>query len=169
MASIFFKNSQGWMARGCGEGLSVSRGGVRPLSGRARRGFARLERVSTEGAARYALIVHPDTTALVNGYLIPSIKVLCHRDEVEVEGFRFYFTAESPACVYSWDAGKPGTCGRCHALLHGDVAGCACGLTFHQTAELDCFTYAAYCPRCGMPTTLTADFSWLPEEVASCP
>lgn len=129
-----------------------------------------------------ALLTQPYVQLHVNGLpIIGGLHILEHRDEILVEGSRYYFSAESQpmVSVFRLDEGaRRPTCPVCRGTLKdGETAvRCpGCSRWFHQIASQEgqrgrtCWTYADTCRFCQHPTSLSGEPTWTPmreEEVA---
>jgi hypothetical protein len=99
---------------------------------------------------------------------VAGMHVLRDRDEIAVgTNTEMFFSAETLAHIEGFPgAPQPAYCGRCRqAMTAGNPAvRCPqCGLWYHQTAELPCWTYAEACGFCPQKTALDAGFVWIPE------
>jgi hypothetical protein len=156
-----------------GDPLLLTNQGVQVLPECRQKLPPRATLLSRAGANQYVVMGTSDEATLaVNGYLIPTLRVLRHKDEILVENARYYFSAESPVEVREWSEAAPGEavlCARCHARLRGGdlVAACpSCGAVCHESEDLACLSYEPECPRCGAAISMdSAKFSWTPEEL----
>ncbi|MGB9620632.1 MAG: hypothetical protein ACPL7K_09490, partial [Armatimonadota bacterium] len=118
------------------------------------------------------LLSGPEAGVQVNGK--PDrlgICVLQDRDELFFTDSRtrIYYTRETPASVTSF----PGSdreirCARCTAPLepgNPSVRCPGCGLWYHESEELPCWTYAQTCAECGALTSLDGSYTWTPEDL----
>jgi hypothetical protein len=133
---------------------------------------ASVVQVSAEGRVAWVLLVADTGKVRVNGRSVPTrIRVLRDQDEIRVGAERFFFSAEERAqvCGFSGD-GQSASCPRCKQPLHrGDLSvrcpGTRCGVSYHQSEVLPCWTYADRCALCGYPTALDAGYQFSPEDL----
>ena len=122
------------------------------------------------GSPIWALVASQKSGVRVNGRVPPAgLCVLAERDEIRIEGGpRYFFSRELLATVEEFPGSERAVfCGRCRQPIEvGTPSVCCpnCGIWFHQTAGLPCWTYAETCSFCGKPTALEAGFSWVPED-----
>ena len=102
--------------------------------------------------------------------LLAGLRVLRDRDEIILEGGqRFFFSKECLARIESSPAtGESLLCQRCRQpIAEGtDAVHCPqCGLWYHQSDTLPCWTYSPQCAVCGGATNLSTaqQFHWTPE------
>ena len=122
-------------------------------------------------ASAWLLIAAAGHDVRVNGdATLLGVRVLADRDEINVAGVgEFFFSTESLARVESF-AGSTQTiyCPRCRQVIDegAPTVKCPqCSVWYHQTEELNCWTYAETCALCPQPTDLDAGFRWTPEEL----
>ncbi len=133
-------------------------------------GFARLVRVDGAGSESWALIVSPGFAVRVNGRApAAGLCVLADRDEIRVGAAeQYFFSTESLAAVEAFPgAERTMYCGRCSQRMEpgAPAVRCpGCGVWFHQSPDLPCWTYAQKCAFCDTGTSLDAGFTWIPEE-----
>lgn len=107
--------------------------------------------------------------ARVNGLApVAGVRVLQDRDEIRATPSNtLFFSAETLARAEEFPASERAVyCGRCRqAMETGQLAvRCPqCGIWYHQTESLPCWTYAPACAFCPQSTPLDAGFSWIPE------
>jgi hypothetical protein len=105
----------------------------------------------------------------VNGMpLFGGVRVLRDRDEIRVGSHRAFFSEEEPPRVVPFPgADQPVLCPRCkQPLVVGDPSvRCACGLWYHQSTDLPCFSYSDHCAHCDRPTALDAGYRWSPDAL----
>ena len=126
---------------------------------------------STNAGGRWAVVAGHTTDLRVNGIplMAMGMRVLADRDELAIPGVgSAYFSAEQLATVAPFPgADRVVLCGRCRQeIARGtpSVECPQCGTAYHETAELNCFTYGAHCAFCPAPTALDAGYSWVPED-----
>lgn len=131
---------------------------------------ASVVQVTSEGRVAWVLLVADTGRVRVNGRSVPArMRVLRDQDEIRIGAQRFFFSAEERAQVREFSGEGPGaSCPRCkQALRKGDLSvrcpGTKCGVSYHQSEELPCWTYAGVCALCGHPTALDAGFQFSPE------
>lgn len=147
----------------------------KPLEG-SELGFPGIQ-VHVLGAARgAALLVQPGLWIRVNGEpVLGGLRVLEHKDEILLQGKRFYFSSESAPVRVAYrvsEGGRPPTCPICRGPIKDEMqAVCCpgCGRWFHQLdATPDrpakpCWTYALTCRFCSHPTAFSAEAVWRPD------
>ena len=99
-----------------------------------------------------------------------GIRALHHKDCVEFGGRRMFFSAERLARAEPFAApgDKPVFCPRCKQPIAPGTPSVrcpACGVAYHQTADLPCWTYSRTCAFCPQPTELRDALTWTPEEL----
>jgi hypothetical protein len=174
MARLWRKNADGWSAeelagaeRTLIEAEPATASGADANAAAAAR--AGVMPVDIAGAKFWALIAPARSDARVNGAPVAAgLRVLADRDEIRIDGEVRYFSAESLAVVVPLPATERTLyCGRCRLEIEaGSAAICCptCGIWYHQSAELPCWTYTPKCGFCPQPTALDAGFAWTPEE-----
>jgi hypothetical protein len=119
----------------------------------------------------WSLLIPAAVAARVNGVSSPlGIVVLVDRDEIRLPGADpvFLSTETLPTVVPFATGTSHGFCPRCRQPLEPGAPSVecpACGLWYHQTDTLPCWTYSDRCVACGRPTPLDAGYAWSPEEV----
>jgi rRNA maturation protein Nop10 len=133
-------------------------------------GGGRLVRAAAGDPPAWMLLAGDDAAVRVNGRApVAGACVLEDRDEIRAGGAQFYFSTETLAAVETF-AGGDGRrihCCRCHQEIAPGAAAVrcpGCGVFYHQTEQLPCYTYAATCAQCGQDTSLQAGFRFVPEE-----
>ena len=118
-------------------------------------------------AAGHDVRVNGDATLL-------GVRVLADRDEINVAGVgELFFSTESLARVEEFNGESTDTtpaiyCPRCRQLVADGALSVKCpqcGVWYHETDELNCWTYAETCALCPQPTDLDAGFRWTPEDL----
>jgi uncharacterized protein YbaR (Trm112 family) len=123
------------------------------------------------GSGSWVLIAAPGFEVRVNGAAVPlGIRVLADRDEISTdEGGAIYFSTENLARVEPFPGAQNRLfCPRCKQAVETDhpaVRCPQCGVWYHQTDELPCWTYAQHCALCDQSTQLSAGYRWTPEEL----
>lgn len=106
---------------------------------------------------------------LVNGFApVAGLHVLRDHDEIRVGASgTLFFSAETLAHVEEFPGSERAMfCGRCRQPMQKSelaVACPGCGIWYHQTDSLPCWTYAHACAFCPQQTALDASLSWTPE------
>jgi hypothetical protein len=130
-----------------------------------------LRRTVGEPDTSWSLLIPAAVPVLVNGAPSPlGLVVLADRDEIRVPGLPpVFFSTETLAAIVPFPAGAPrGFCPRCKQPIElgASAVSCPdCGLWYHQSDTLPCWTYGDRCAACARPTPLDTGFSWTPEEV----
>ena len=99
-----------------------------------------------------------------------GIRVLRDRDEVRVGNLRMFYSAETLARIVPFsktDAKKP-LCPRCRQPIVEQTPAVRCpqcGVWYHQSEDLPCWTYSEECALCDQPTELEAGYRWTPENL----
>jgi hypothetical protein len=110
---------------------------------------------------------------LLNGEpLRTGIRVLADRDELHVDGVgRVFFSTERLARVEPCPGAEPAVrCVRCKQIIEPgtDAVRCPqCGVWYHQSDDLPCWTYTPHCVLCPQPTALETGYRWTPAEVGA--
>lgn len=105
----------------------------------------------------------------VNGEpLFLGTRVMMHRDEIRIDGERFFFSTEQLASIEPLpELDHAVHCARCKQPAHtGKLAvRCpGCGAWYHQNGEYDCWSYDSKCSLCGMTTEIGGGYQWTPEQ-----
>jgi hypothetical protein len=123
------------------------------------------------GAGRgTALLAPPGKVVHVNGRRVWSgLRILHHKDEIQVDGRRLFYSAEMQPRVgiYEACAGAARKCAVCRmSIKDGDpiVACPGCSRLYHQSEAKPCWTYRERCVFCSHPTSLTGEAAWQPEQ-----
>ena len=177
MAHLWIQGDAGWDARKLtGRQFALAATGTpqfavgETLAGGSGEKAAWLISADAGGSPIWALVASQKSGVRVNGRVPPAgLCVLAERDEIRIEGGpRYFFSRELLATVEEFPGSERAVfCGRCRQPIEvGTPSVCCpnCGIWFHQTAGLPCWTYAETCSFCGKPTSLDAGFSWVPEE-----
>ncbi len=149
-----------------------------PLETELAPGAVRLVRFGNSSDSGVALLMKPDVEVRINGLpTLGGLRILAHRDELLIEGRRFYYSAESTPLLTRFlltEGTRRPTCPVCRGpLADGDQAiQCpGCGRWFHQSDEAQpgrrprtCWSYAATCRFCRHPTALNGAAAWRPEQ-----
>jgi hypothetical protein len=126
-------------------------------------------RAESGGASAWVLMLAGDADVRVNGFApVAGMRVLQDRDEIRIGGAQpLFFSAETLAHIEEFPGAERAVfCGRCRQpMKKGEPAvRCpGCGIWYHQTESLPCWTYAETCGFCPHPTALDAGFGWIPE------
>jgi hypothetical protein len=105
----------------------------------------------------------------VNGFpAVAGVRVLQDRDEIRAGLLDpIFFSTETLARVEEFPGHERTVyCGRCRQAMEiGQKAVCCpqCGIWYHQTEDLPCWTYAPTCGFCPHATALDAGYGWVPE------
>ena len=118
----------------------------------------------------WALLVGRGQRVLLNGQPLDlDLALLRHQDDLRVNGSPpLYFSSERLASVEPCPRLDLPRCPRCaQSIACGDPAVCCpgCGVFHHQLADLPCWTYAARCARCEVPSDLDAELRWTPVDI----
>ena len=139
---------------------------------RGKRGGAYIIRHrNLDGSESYQLFASAAADVHVNGSLVAlGTKVLKDKDEIRVGKSRpMLFSTERQARVKNFPGiGKPAMCPRCKQEIQMGTPAVRCpncGVWYHQTDELPCWTYSQRCSLCPHSTSLEAGFSWTPETL----
>ncbi len=116
----------------------------------------------------WALVAGQGSDVRVNGSrLTVGIRILADRDEITVgAGPPVYFSTERLAAIEEFAATGPSAyCPRCKQVIApGLSVRCpGCGVLYHQSAELPCWTYSDVCALCPQSTDMGAGYQWSPE------
>jgi len=173
MAQLWFRDTDIWCAIRLGgrvADVSASPPRMREEGSRLGAGAkAVIVRVRAGDSPGWALVVAPDCDVRVNGFApVAGIRVLQDRDEIRTASAEpLFFSVESLAHTEEFSGGeRPVFCGRCRqAIRSAEMAvRCPrCGIWYHQTENLPCWTYGPSCGFCPQSTALDAGFTWSPE------
>lgn len=117
----------------------------------------------------WALLVAENSDVHVNGFApVAGLRVLQDHDEIRVTLLDpLFFSTETLAHVEEFTTtGRAIFCGRCRQpMQNAEMAvHCPqCGIWYHQTEKLPCWTYSPSCGFCPQSTSLDAGFVWIPE------
>jgi hypothetical protein len=118
------------------------------------------------GESGSTLVTRQESRVWINGRPVSGgLRVLADRDEIRVDGHRFFFASRDPLAIEAY-SGPDISCPRCSGMILSDsiAVRCRCGAWFHQSAEQPCFTYGDSCPICSGPTRLE-EVPWDPSEL----
>lgn len=130
-----------------------------------------LLRERREAEASWVLISGRERNVQVNGIpLTLGVRVVADRDEISVEGIgSFYFSTEALARVEAFPGAEQALyCPRCKQQVGKDnpaVKCPQCGVWYHQSEDLPCWSYSETCALCPQLTDLDAGYRWTPEEL----
>ena len=121
------------------------------------------------GGPNWYILSPSDVQVRVNGErLLLGSRLVKHRDEIVVDGHRFFFSTERLAAVGNLPAlGHAVHCARCkQPVEQGSLAvSCpGCGAWHHQSDALACWCYDAKCALCDSVTELGGGFRWTPDQ-----
>jgi hypothetical protein len=170
MAHLWGEDADGWYVRMLEAApLALTAESNRPAREAPPAKPVQLIRADVGGTRHWALVTPRDSGIRVNGCAVPAgLCVLADRDEICTGGGRrYFFSTESPAKVEPFPAPeKPVFCGRCRQKIETETPAVRCpncGIWYHQSAGLPCWTYAETCGFCDHPTALDQGFTWTPE------
>ena len=171
MAWIWSENKIGdWAASALGgNSRLLPSGKLKPLSTRRARGAVGLLSAETGSGPRWLLVAGRLAGVRVNGHAIPlGICCLSDRDEIFLQGRRFFYSEERLATIEPLPADSSASCPRCkQPLTQGPAVKCpVCGVWSHEDpdAGLGCWTYGESCAAChSQATALDSTFTWTPE------
>ena len=129
---------------------------------------AAVVRAGTGDSPRWVLLA-ADGDVRVNGFApVAGVRLLQDHDEIRATPSKtLYFSTEALARVEEFPGSERAVpCGRCRqAMAKGQMAvRCPqCGIWYHQTENLPCWTYAPTCAFDPQPTALDAGYAWVPE------
>jgi hypothetical protein len=130
-----------------------------------------LVRSSAGDAEAWFALAPPSGDVLVNGLpLTLGLRALRDRDEIGVPGQgSFFFSTEMLARTVPFPgAPQPIMCPRCLQEIGPGVSAVRCprcGVWYHASAELPCWTYAETCQLCPQLTAQDAGYRWTPEDL----
>jgi hypothetical protein len=168
------QSAGGWVLMPLTEGAFVLSDGHHPGARRnadAGAGAALLLRSrGPEGDVWLVMSASPNGVRLNGGSLHTGIRALRDHDELLVDGLgRVFFSTEQLARIEPFPgAQRAAFCPRCKQEIdtHCQSVRCPhCGVWYHQSEELPCWTYAQTCALCDQPTDLGAGYRWTPEEL----
>ncbi|MFQ5669250.1 MAG: hypothetical protein ACE5HD_01875 [Acidobacteriota bacterium] len=105
----------------------------------------------------------------INGLpLLLGIRQLRDRDAIQAPGAgTVFFSTESLARIQPAPHDDlAGQCPRCRSAVEAGTLSVdcpACKVRYHQTEDLQCWTYAERCVFCDQATSLDAGYRWTPE------
>ena len=120
------------------------------------------------GADGWVLVSTGGGEVLVNGRVVPGVRLLSHRDEVQASGGRFFFASERIAEVLPFSGETPAACPVCKLAIDpgSPAVRCpGCGVAHHQNERRACWTHRATCIVCSHSTCLDGRFRWSPETL----
>lgn len=174
MAHLWLQGTDGWDAQRLnGEQFDLPAASNlptrKPESARKSKERARLIRADAGGSRFWALIAPADSDVRVNGRAVPAgLCVLADRDEIRTGEVKYFFSTETLATVEEFpNAEKAVFCGRCRQQIEVGLPAVrcpGCGVWYHQSDNLPCWTYSEKCTFCDHLTALDAGFAWTPEE-----
>jgi hypothetical protein len=149
-----------------------------PFEAELAEGTVRLVRFGSGSDTGVALLMKHQAEVRINGLpILGGLHILQHRDELLIDGKRFYFSAESTPILARFqlnEGARQPTCPVCRGPLQDEEQAIqcpGCGRWFHQITEAQdgrrprtCWTYAATCRFCQHPTALDGATSWRPEH-----
>ena len=121
------------------------------------------------GGACWYIMSPAGAQVRVNGEpLFLGTRSLQHRDEILVEGERFFFSTERLAVIEPLPAlDHAAHCARCKQPVvkdHLAVRCPGCGAWHHQTEKFGCWSYDAKCALCDFATEMSGSFRWTPDQ-----
>lgn len=121
------------------------------------------------GGACWYLLSPAGANVRVNGEaLFLGTRAIKHRDEIRIEGERFFFSTEHLASVEPLpELDHAVHCARCKqpAQSGKPVVLCpGCGASYHQDGKYDCWTYDVKCTLCDFATKMGGGYQWTPEQ-----
>ncbi len=128
-------------------------------------------RVDQQTSNSWVLVAGECSEVRVNGGLpTAGIRALRDRDEIRLPGAEpFYFSTECLAKVVPFaGSGSAAFCPRCKQALepaHPSVKCPGCGIVYHESEDLPCWTYSETCALCPQPTDMEAGYRWSPEDL----
>jgi hypothetical protein len=117
----------------------------------------------------WVLLVAANGDVRVNGFApVAGARVLQDRDEIRAASFDpLFFSTETLVRLGEFPgAARSVYCGRCRQAMEkgqASVRCTQCGIWYHQTDQLPCWTYTPKCGFCPQTTSLDAGFDWTPE------
>lgn len=171
MAYLWTETAGEWSARKLGNSV-VTLNAAQDKTAKPPAGSAQLIATQCGGKKTWALITGAASDTRVNGRKVPTgLAVLDHRDAILAGDERFFFSAESLACVEPFPgAAREVLCGRCTLPIStgSPAVSCPnCNVWYHQDESPEgsaCYTYAGQCGFCSCETRLDAELAWAPEE-----
>ncbi len=173
MARLWWKSADGWSAEELtGAKCALIEAGTASAfdadANAATAAHASVMPVDIAGAKVWALISPVCLDVRLNGAPVDAgLRILADRDEIRVGGEVRYFSTESFAVVEPLPAtGRTLYCARCRLEIEAGSPGICCptcGVWYHQSAKMPCWTYAPKCGFCPRPTG-ESGFAFTPEE-----
>jgi hypothetical protein len=175
MAHLWFRGDEDiWSAMPLGaHAVDISVRPPRVLADGFRLGEDTLAAVIRAGAGDspvWVLLAAANGDVRINGFApVAGLRVLQDRDEIRAsESGAVFFSTETLARVEEFTATERAIfCGRCRQPIEsGDLAvRCPqCGIWYHQSDKLPCWTYTPMCAFCPQSTALDGALAWVPEE-----
>ena len=177
MAHIWIKESgQPWVAvQLTGKACSIASGkSLREYKRRANITGVRPSLVAFQDVAGHedwALLSSVGTDIRVNGAAMRlGLRVLRDRDAIQVKGRgAMFYSTERLAAVEPFPSTQEAVfCPRCKTAIEAETPGIKCpncGIWYHHSEDLPCWTYAQWCALCDQQTGLDAGYRWTPEEL----
>lgn len=126
-------------------------------------------RSGTSDSPVWVLLAAENSAVCINGFApVAGVRVLQDHDEIRVQSLDpIFFSTETLARAEGFIATERTVfCGRCRQpMQNGEMAvHCPkCGIWYHQTEKLPCWTYSPSCGFCPQSTSPDAGFAWIPE------
>lgn len=121
------------------------------------------------GGPCWYILSPSDATVRVNGEpLLLGSRAIQHRDEILIDGQRFFFSTERLAAIAPLPVLDHAVhCARCKQPVEtGSLAvRCpGCGAWHHQNEKFGCWSYDAKCALCDFATELGGEYRWTPDQ-----
>lgn len=121
------------------------------------------------GDASWYILSPAGAQVRVNGEaLFLGTRSIKHRDEILVDGERFFFSTESLATIEPLPTLEHAVhCARCkQSVATGDLAvRCSgCGAWHHQNEKFGCWAYDGKCALCDFVTEMSGGYRWTPDQ-----
>lgn len=121
------------------------------------------------GGACWYILSPAGAQVRVNGEtLFLGTRSLKHRDEILVDGARFFFSTERLAVIEPLpELDHAVHCARCKQPVAAGVLAVrcpGCGAWHHQNEQFGCWAYAAKCALCDFATEMSGGYRWTPDQ-----
>ena len=131
--------------------------------------LAAVIRAGAEDSPVWVLLAAAEGDLRINGFApVAGVRVLQDHDEIRANPSNtLFFSTETLARVAEFPGAERAIfCGRCRQPMQNAemaVRCPQCGIWYHQTESLPCWTYAPTCAFDPQPTSLDAGYAWTPE------
>ena len=152
-----------------GIAFSLSLNPPRAVNGETVSGAVLLKSVHA-GSETWVLVTGAESVSVNGRRVALGMRVVKDLDKISVEGVgTYFFSTESLASVKAFPGSEQKIfCPRCRQDITAEVPAVQCpqcGVWYHQTEELPCWTYSERCALCPQTTAMEAGYKWTPEDL----